>query len=364
MGRNNAGANGVYLDDFLCGTQVYGNLFQRVYRAIQIGGGRDNTVDNNVFVDCKIGVHIDQRGLGWANSYIDSTVPGYTSQLYDGLKAYNVTSPPYSLQYPHLAGMENDQPGQARYNRVVHNVFYQTPQWSNLINNLGAFVTGATNASPIVLTLASAYTPAAAQGVSVRMVSGNTAANGHWATTSVNTTHLSLTGSQGNQAYTAGGVVYNDYMTIDSCWTYGDPLFEDYATHDFRIKPGSPVWATGFKQLPYDSMGLSSGQTSLETQSVVLPDHGSLRIQSLYVSGSQLHIDLILGKAVDLISIDIFNIQGRRINRHTLRQMAQGPHKVSVRVEGLGQKTVSAGLYFCRVSVRDEARVRKTLILR
>ena len=51
-GFKGKGCVGVYLDDMYCGTKIYGNLFYRVTRAAFIGGGRDNIVENNLFVEC------------------------------------------------------------------------------------------------------------------------------------------------------------------------------------------------------------------------------------------------------------------------------------------------------------------------
>ena len=52
QGFEGKGCVGVYLDDQYSGTLVYGNLFHKVTRAAMIGGGRDCTIENNIFVDC------------------------------------------------------------------------------------------------------------------------------------------------------------------------------------------------------------------------------------------------------------------------------------------------------------------------
>ena len=52
------GQAGVRLDDAICGTLVYGNVFERCstgkngFGAVQIHGGKDNVVENNLFIDC------------------------------------------------------------------------------------------------------------------------------------------------------------------------------------------------------------------------------------------------------------------------------------------------------------------------
>lgn len=57
------GSMGVYMDDCVSGTEVFGNLFYKVHWAMFIGGGRDHRVENNLFVDCDPAVRMDGRGL-------------------------------------------------------------------------------------------------------------------------------------------------------------------------------------------------------------------------------------------------------------------------------------------------------------
>lgn len=57
------GSMGVYMDDCVSGTEVFGNIFYKVHWAMFIGGGRDNRVENNLFVECDPAVRADGRGL-------------------------------------------------------------------------------------------------------------------------------------------------------------------------------------------------------------------------------------------------------------------------------------------------------------
>jgi len=57
------GSMGVYMDDCVSGTEVFGNIFYRVHWAMFLGGGRDHRVENNIFVDCDPAVRMDGRGL-------------------------------------------------------------------------------------------------------------------------------------------------------------------------------------------------------------------------------------------------------------------------------------------------------------
>jgi hypothetical protein len=54
-----AGRAGIRLDDAISGTLVYGNIFFRAaqgFGGININGGRDNLMDNNIFAECAKGI--------------------------------------------------------------------------------------------------------------------------------------------------------------------------------------------------------------------------------------------------------------------------------------------------------------------
>ena len=53
----------VYLDDMACGTTVFGNIISRVHLGVLIGGGRDNIVENNIFLDCPLAISLDNESL-------------------------------------------------------------------------------------------------------------------------------------------------------------------------------------------------------------------------------------------------------------------------------------------------------------
>lgn len=112
------GSMGIYLDDFMSATTIYGNIFHRAGRAAFIGGGRDNTVKNNLFIACKASVHVDARGTSWAAYYFDGTYP----VLFDGMDAMDFRNPPYSERYPELLDYYDDDPAVPKHNRIVANV--------------------------------------------------------------------------------------------------------------------------------------------------------------------------------------------------------------------------------------------------
>jgi hypothetical protein len=70
--------------------------------------------------------------------------------------------------------------------------------------NVPVAVSGASNASPIVVT-STGHSLNTGDAISISGVAGNTAANGTFTVTKVNANTFSLNGSTGNAAYTSGG---------------------------------------------------------------------------------------------------------------------------------------------------------------
>jgi len=59
------GVNVVHLDDCVSGTLFKKNVVYRVGRGVSVCGGPWNVVDNNLFIDCQVGVPLSARGLAW-----------------------------------------------------------------------------------------------------------------------------------------------------------------------------------------------------------------------------------------------------------------------------------------------------------
>jgi hypothetical protein len=111
------GVMGMYMDDWASGFTVFGNIFYRAGRATLIGGGRDNTVENNLYVECSPSIHLDARGLSWAGYYFDGTY----NVLFEGLNAMHHTVPPYSTRYPELASLPGPTATLPMDNRIIRN---------------------------------------------------------------------------------------------------------------------------------------------------------------------------------------------------------------------------------------------------
>lgn len=72
------------------------------------------------------------------------------------------------------------------------------------IDDIGLGISGATNASPIVITTASAHGYSNGEEVFVWGVAGNTAANGFWQIANITSDTFELVGSTGNGSYSGG----------------------------------------------------------------------------------------------------------------------------------------------------------------
>lgn len=108
----------VYLDDCFSSAAVYGNVFVRGGRAVLIGGGRDNSVENNVFIDCSPAIHVDARGTSGFSFWFDGRDPF----IMDGLKEVKHDQPPYSVRYPQLRTLLQDEPARPKGNVIRRNV--------------------------------------------------------------------------------------------------------------------------------------------------------------------------------------------------------------------------------------------------
>ncbi|GFO68191.1 peptidase [Geomonas limicola] len=108
----------IYLDDFASGTTVFGNLVYRAGRALQVGGGRDNQIENNIFIDCREPSFFDARGTSWYRKYFDGTDTTLTARL----AAVRYREPPYSTRYPQLPRLYEKDPARPEGNRFVRNI--------------------------------------------------------------------------------------------------------------------------------------------------------------------------------------------------------------------------------------------------
>lgn len=133
----------VYLDDLASGTTVFGNIVCRVNHAILVGGGRDNIIENNIFVDCPCAISLDARGMGEGEHYCY----GSADLMFARLKAVNHDSPPYSTHYPALARVLDGDPAIPAGNVLARNISVRSDfltLW-NIPEEIQRLVTGEDN---------------------------------------------------------------------------------------------------------------------------------------------------------------------------------------------------------------------------
>lgn len=110
---------GVYLDDCDSGDTVCNNLFFRTGWAAFVGGGRYNTITNNLFIECTSALHLDDRGLKRARPG-EGTKDGW--DLLKKIQDYRYQESPWRERYPHLVNVMEDEPKLPLHNAFRGNV--------------------------------------------------------------------------------------------------------------------------------------------------------------------------------------------------------------------------------------------------
>ena len=187
------GSKGIYMDDCVSGTEVYGNIFYKVHWGMFIGGGRDHLVENNLFVDCHLAVRADGRGVDpkpmWQNMV--------NNMMRESLK--EVPANLYRERYPAIKTLDRyyGKPGDKP---ITGKDFKGIPPEGNVIVTNVCF--------------------------------------GPW---------KEITEFADEKIFD----IRNNYIT-DDLNKVGTP------ETGFIIPPDSPVWATGFKPIPFNEIGLYS----------------------------------------------------------------------------------------------------------
>lgn len=190
------GSMGVYMDDCVSGTEIYGNVFYKVQRAAFLGGGRDHRVVNNIFVDCNYAVELDGRGLNEAPVWRGMV----NETMRNSLKA--VPAALYRERYPEMKTLDE---------------FYGPPQGPPLTGEQFKGVPPEHN-----------------------VVSRNVAV-GKW---------LHVYWGAKLEMLQLSGNVTNATSSFEALPSGSAKV------RDFKLKADSPVWQNGFKPIPLDKIGL------------------------------------------------------------------------------------------------------------
>jgi hypothetical protein len=125
---------GVYLDDCDSGDTVCGNIFYRTGWSAFVGGGRYNTIRNNLFIECTSALHLDDRGLSRARPG-EGTKDGW--DLLAKLQAMNWQDSPWKDRYPHLVNVMQDEPKLPLNNTFAENVAVNCPRFLQMHGSVG-----------------------------------------------------------------------------------------------------------------------------------------------------------------------------------------------------------------------------------
>lgn len=223
---------GIYLDDPTTGTLVYGNILYRVpVCGLHNHGGRDNTWENNIVVDC-LGFQAGMLAPNWSE----------WPAIYQRLKAALEPGSPYLKAYPELADYADTHPEEMSGLRIVRNIFYYTVEGTQWMRQKRAGSSGGENCQLLYTTQERpedfavnewdynlVYVP---PELELRI-------------------ELNLT-DEGRSLLT-----WDEWRQRgkDQHSELGDPLFVDAANNDFRLRPDSPALKLGFKPIPVEEIG-------------------------------------------------------------------------------------------------------------
>lgn len=198
------GSMGVYMDDCVSGTEVFGNLFYKVHWAMFIGGGRDHRVENNLFVDCDPAVRADGRGLDkspvW-HSMVDDTMREHLTEVPLAL---------YRTRYPEMKSLDRHY-GAPEGPAITGEAFQGVPPEDNVV----------------------------ARNVCV----------GKWL--------------EAGWHATAGMLRLENNLTNAAPSLAKQPNDQSPAT-DFVLKKDSPAWTLGFRRIPVEQIGLREDELRRE----------------------------------------------------------------------------------------------------
>ena len=106
---------GIYFDNRMSGTTVFGNVIENAPCGVYVHGGRDTIVENNLFINTKISARISSKNIG-----------GTVSELYKRLESVPYTQEPWKSKYPALAVILDNDPESPGGNVFINNAAIDT----------------------------------------------------------------------------------------------------------------------------------------------------------------------------------------------------------------------------------------------
>lgn len=121
IGRGGNYTRTIYIDDGSAQFEVANNLFERCTWAVFLGGGRENVITNNVFVDCPSALYVDARGCGWMKPHIEERLSEIRAK--GTLLGIPLKSGVYAERYPAVRDLPGKDPYSPVLNVIAHNRF-------------------------------------------------------------------------------------------------------------------------------------------------------------------------------------------------------------------------------------------------
>ena len=113
---------GVYLDDVASGVTVTGNVVLNGPSGMLIGGGRNNSITDNIFINCKVraAIYYDERGLhGRWTTPVRGDPASAGNVLWKRLDEVPYKQEPWLSRFPYLAELDADPAPGAPKNAMV-----------------------------------------------------------------------------------------------------------------------------------------------------------------------------------------------------------------------------------------------------
>jgi hypothetical protein len=201
---------GIYLDDAICEAVVYGNIVARtVLGGAHIHGGRDHTIENNVFVDC------GKQQMTWSGSKPPNTLEPQMREKYQAYK----DNEKYRQHYAKFAALNPETDGPMGGNRFVRNIIsYRDPE--------------------VNLYLTNNYLPDQNECDYNLIWHAGTPLR------------INLPGIPPAQQWAEWQKRGSDAHSV-----VADPLFANPDLDDYRLQPESPALQLGFQPLPIEKIG-------------------------------------------------------------------------------------------------------------
>jgi hypothetical protein len=222
-GSGEGGFRAIYLDLPGSNTTVVGNILANVDIGVFFNSGRDNLVENNIFVNCHPSVNI----YLWPHTGYFR--PGGPWKIVEKLHAIGYDRPPYSERYPMLpAYLDSADLGKPCGNSVVRNVSLGGT-WLDLSEGMDftdVRVEKNVVADSMLLVLTRKWFP------------------------EYDPYHIGYAAEYSrDDSLVAAELVRRGNLLAD-------PGIVDSRGGDFRLREDSPAWQVGFRRIPLESIGL------------------------------------------------------------------------------------------------------------